>query len=156
MIKENTNGSNGNGNGRKQGRPSKVLDEEVRGIILTAIVEGNYREVAAKFAGVSPETLSTWMNTDREPYTSFRQEVLKAEAISESNAIKAIIKAGDKDARHYEWYLARKFPERWSNTDRIKVEVDQNLRIVLEVLSETLDDKTREIVLEKLANYRIS
>ena len=44
---------------RRRGRPSKMTDERVTKI-LEALRAGNYLETAARYAGVSYETLNEW------------------------------------------------------------------------------------------------
>ncbi len=47
----------------KRGGPTKSTPE-VQAVIVIVIQEGNFRDVAAGCARISPETLSRWMNSN--------------------------------------------------------------------------------------------
>jgi hypothetical protein len=85
---------------------------------------GNFRETAARYAGVPPETLSRWLARDGQ----FRQAVLEAEQAAEILAVAYIRKAGETDPKHFEWWLERKFPERWGRRERIDMDVSVRQR----------------------------
>ncbi len=108
------------------GRPTKLLRKETKDKILTAIRAGNYRNIAAAWAGIAAETLTRWMErgeTDASsPYGLFRQEVLEAEAEAHVRAVNRILKASKVDAKHAQWWLARKFPDQWADRSRVQVE----------------------------------
>ena len=104
----------------KIGRPTK-LTPEVQAKIVLAISGGNYRQVAAEWAGIPPDTLAHWMGRHREPYLSFRHAVLEAEKMAEIGAVALIMKAAKEDPKHAEWWLERKFHERWGRKDRHEV-----------------------------------
>ena len=101
-------------------RPTK-LTPEVQSKVVQAISGGNYREVAAQWAGVGAETLTRWMSRPREPYLAFRQAVLEAERVAEIRAVALIMKGAAEDPKHAEWWLERKFHERWGRKDRHEV-----------------------------------
>ncbi len=102
------------------GRPTKCTPE-AQTKIVQAIAGGNYREVAAQWAGVAPETLGRWLSRKREPYLSFRRAVLEAEQAAEIRAVALIMKAAAEDPKHAEWWLERKFHERWGRRDRTEL-----------------------------------
>jgi hypothetical protein len=97
----------------KRGAPSKFTPETSEKI-LEAIRKGNYREVAAKYAGITFWTFNHWMKKGKageEGYAEFSQAVLDAETSAEINAIARVIASPDmKDLR---WWLERKFRDRW-------------------------------------------
>lgn len=103
-----------------RGRPSK-LTPELQANICLALRGGNFREAAAEWQGISAETMSRWIKRgadDEEAgkqsiYRDFRQAVLKAEREAEIDAVAKIMKAGVDDPKHLQWWLERKFPERW-------------------------------------------
>ena len=107
------------------GHPTK-LTPAVQEKILTALVSGNYRNVAAQWADIAPETFSRWMERGEKepesPYGLFRQAVLKAEARAHVRAVNRILKAAEKDAKHAQWWLARKYPKEWAEKPRVQVE----------------------------------
>lgn len=99
------------------GRPL-TLTPELCGLICQAIREGNYREVAAKWAGVPVRTFLRWCARGKKeesgPYRDLWHAVLEAEADAEIKMVDAVMKAAASDPRHAQWWLERKFPQRWS------------------------------------------
>jgi hypothetical protein len=112
------------------GRPSK-LTPEVQALVCDAIRHGNFREAAAKAAGVTPRTLHEWMRKGREadegPYAAFLQAVHEAEAEAELNAVRRIYLAGADDVNHLKWWLERKFIGRWGRDARTIRELQARL-----------------------------
>ena len=102
------------------GRPTK-LTPELQTKVVQAISGGNYREVAAQWAGVPADTLTRWMSRPREPYVSFRRAVLEAERAAEIRAVALVMQAAAADPKHAEWWLERKFHERWGRKDRMEL-----------------------------------
>lgn len=103
------------------GRPP-ALTPEVRDLILQSLREGNYREVAAEWAGVGVTTFYRWMKRGKTEvnsiYWEFRKAVKEAERCAEMNMVELVTSAAKLDARHAQWYLERKFPERWASNRR--------------------------------------
>lgn len=103
--------------GNKVGRPI-VLTEKIRDDIVKAIRLGNYYGPSARFAGVAESTLYHWLDRGRkEPdsiYGEFLREVEKAKNFAEIEAVGFIREAGKADPKHYQWWLERKFPQRWA------------------------------------------
>ena len=102
------------------GRPTK-LTPEVQTKIVQAIAGGNYKEIAAEWAGIAPDTLSRWLSRAREPYLTFRRAVLEAERVAEIRCVALIMKGAAEDPKHAEWLLERKHHERWGRRDRHEV-----------------------------------
>lgn len=121
----------------KPGRPTK-LTPEVEEKILRALRGGNFREVAAAYAGVAKRTFLDWMKAGKDNPDSrmgeFRARVVEAEKGAELHAVATIIKAGGKDHRAMEWFLERKFPERWGRTAAQKHEVTGSIGVSLDSL----------------------
>lgn len=105
---------------KKKGRPCK-LTPEVQKRIVDALRGGNFRETAAKWAGVSPGVVSQWMSRKGEPYESFQRAVDDAEQGAEVRSVALIMKAAAEDPKHAQWWLERKFPERWGRKERYTV-----------------------------------
>lgn len=108
----------------KRGRKTQ-LTPEVYAAIIDAIANGSFRGPAAKSAGVPERTFHSWMRTGKESksglYHNFCTDVLKAENAAEIKQLKLILEAAQKDPRHAQWWLERKFPERWaSNRDQFR------------------------------------
>ncbi len=103
------------------GRPSK-LTPEVQARIVQAISGGNFRQVAAEWAGVSAKTLREWMARGAKaktgPFAEFRAAVLEAERAAEIRMVALVMKAAADDPKHAEWWLERKCPSRWARRDK--------------------------------------
>src|SRR5438309_5854891 len=94
------------------GRPTK-LTPEVAQKIIAALRNGAYRQTAAQWAGIAPETLSRWLSRTGEPYESFAQEVEQAEAGLEVRCVHAIMSQIDLKPELAAFMLERKYPQRW-------------------------------------------
>lgn len=123
-------------------RPSK-LTPELQERILQAIRGGNFREVAAQWAGIAPETLSRWLARPESRFVTFRQAVLEAEQQAEIRAVALILKAAETDPRNAQWWLERKFPERWGRRERVDVELYIRTRAMALGLDQ--DEALREV-----------
>ena len=112
------------------GRPL-TLTPELCGLICQAIRDGNYREVAAKWAGVPVRTYLRWCARGKKeesgPYHDLWHAILEAEADAEIKMVDAVMKAAASDPRHAQWWLERKFPERWGPNSRDIRELKQRL-----------------------------
>lgn len=112
----------------KVGRPRVPagLTDEVRAKIIEAIRKGNYRCVAAQHAGVNQSALSRWMTKGKRDasgvYHDFRKAVLEAENAAEIEAVGFVRRAAEGgDVKAAQWFLERKFPDRWgANRDQLK------------------------------------
>jgi hypothetical protein len=100
----------------KVGRPTK-LTPDVEQKILLAVRGGNYRYVAARWAGTTERALQRWMlegkKHPKSKYGKFRKALIEAEQTAEIHAIKIVLDAAKKDAKHAQWWLERKQPARW-------------------------------------------
>ncbi len=96
------------------GRP-QAMTREVRQKVLYAIKQGNYREVAAQYAGVCPATLRAYLKKREPEAEEFLAALLEAEAKVEIELVGAIQKLAQGDLKAGTWYLSRKFPKRWSD-----------------------------------------
>lgn len=90
------------------------------------IADGNFRGPSARAAGISERTFRLWLKSGRESssglYHNFYTDIVKAENAAEIKQVKLILEAATKDPRHAQWWLERKFPERWaSNRDQFRV-----------------------------------
>ncbi len=111
------------------GRPSK-LAPEVQAKIVQALAGGNYRNVAAGYAGITAKTLIDWMNRgevdeandDSTPFRAFRKSVLEAEEKAHVRAVALIQKHAEKDPKAAQWWLERKHPDQWGRKDKLSLE----------------------------------
>lgn len=109
------------------GRPSSVTPE-VRKNILLAIRAGNYREVAAQFAGITGKTLREYLKRKDSDAIEFRAAIQRAESEVEIEMVGAIKRLGTGDFKAATWYLTHKFPERWSDKSKELKEAIKLLR----------------------------
>lgn len=109
---------------RGAGRPT-LLTQETTDRLLSALRAGNFRNVAAEWAGISDRVFREWMAkgeaSRRGPFVDFRRRVLEAERAAEIRAVGLVMKAAEEDPKHAEWWLERKFPERWGRRDKMEV-----------------------------------
>jgi hypothetical protein len=97
------------------GRPT-VVTPEVRRKVLLAVRAGNYREVAAQYAGISYSALRAYLKRKDDPEAGqFLAAVLEAESAVEIELVGAVKKMAAGDLKAATWYLARKFPKRWAD-----------------------------------------
>lgn len=103
-------------------RPTS-LTPELQNTIRIAIENGNYRETAAKVAGIHRNTLRNWTErgeTGEEPFAEFLCVLEKAEATAERRMLKSIRKGGP-NWQAKAWIMERRWPSRWSGRVRVTV-----------------------------------
>ena len=97
-------------------RPSK-FSPQVRKAILDAVEAGNFRDSAARAAGVGPRTLDRWLQLGLQypdgEYGAFRAALLAAEGKAEAALVRTIFDMARSDWKAAAWWLERKFPQRW-------------------------------------------
>lgn len=105
----------------RRGRPTKItpniLQKVSRGIQL-----GNFNEVVAVLAGISPASYYSWLKRGKEDmaqgrtsrYTEFLETVLEAEAQMEVELVSMLHEHLDGNPKLTMDFLSRRFPERWS------------------------------------------
>ncbi len=98
-------------------RPS-LLTDDVTAKVVDALKRGNFREPAARYAGVSFGTMCNWMSYGKKNpdsiYGKFREAVILAEQEAELTVVDRIMRASESDLKAAFWFLERRFPERWS------------------------------------------
>jgi hypothetical protein len=108
----------------KPGRPTKFTPE-TQVEIVRIIKGGNYRCVAAEACGVAERTFAEWMAKGEEfpdsDFGKFRQAVIAAENHAEMGMVSAVNVGALTDPKHAEWWLERKFPDRWGRKERIEL-----------------------------------
>lgn len=141
------------------GRPSK-LTQAVKTTVIDALESGLGPSQAAQLAGISSGTLSEWVRRgegrDDRPasleFAKFAKDVTRAIAASESALISRIHAATEKDWRAAAWLLERRWPDRWANTHRIEMRLQEELDAILDKLQASLDSELYERVLEILSD----
>lgn len=123
----------------KRGPKFKITPILVQGIVAF-IKLGHFRSAAAKKFGLSESTLRKWLKTGYQHnvldyqnsiYRQLFLGVMEAESDVEARAVAAILSVGQlEDPKHLEWYLERKYPQRWG---RGRGELEQLKREVAEL-----------------------
>src|SRR4051812_16727640 len=98
------------------GRRPKITPELVAQLVK-AVRAGNFREPAARSCGVSVRTLRNWLARGKQfpegLYGELLHGLMEADAAAELEMIRRVRSAAKDDAKHAEWWLERKYPERW-------------------------------------------
>lgn len=121
-----------------RGRPPKISEEIILGI-CELIQEGNFLLVACRRYGLSQRTVYRWMlNGKKFPdglYGLFRQMTQEAQAVAEVEAVKMIMAVGRTiDPRQLNWWLERKFPQRWGRYRGELTELKKEIRALRRML----------------------
>lgn len=104
-------------------RPTKLtpkLQEQVVGYLRA----GAYVETAAAAAGISKETLYSWLRrgaADEVPFAAFAEAVEEAQALAEMRDLALIGKAAETEWTAAAWRLERKFPSRYGRRQAVEV-----------------------------------
>jgi hypothetical protein len=120
----------------RNGRELAIFEHDFDRIALfvDALLEGNYRQTAARLADVAESGIRAWMKAadDGDPrYRTVAALIRAAEAVAESDTVRYIRAAG-KDPRFWAagmTWLERKSPDRWgrrseeSTTPRVIVQI---------------------------------
>jgi len=117
-----------------------LLTPEVQQKIIDALFLGNFFEIACEVAGVSARTGYEWRQRGEgrakhrpcnEVYAQFAHAVSEAEHKAEQQQAARFYMAGKDDWRAAAEFLARRYPERWSEARRHKVEAQGEVRMIL-------------------------
>ena len=132
-------------------RPTK-LTPEVQRKICDAVSGGNFRNVAARWAGVPLSTFWHWCQQGKAATKGRKREfweaLLEAEKAAEIRAVALIMKAAQDDAKHAQWWLERKHHKRWGRKDLHKVTItsermkEERERMLKLLLTDGDDDET--------------
>lgn len=104
-------------------RPTKLtpkLQERVVGFVRA----GAYVETAAAAAGISKETLYSWLRrgaAGEAPFAAFAEAVEEAQALAEMRDLALIGKAAETEWTAAAWRLERKFPDRYGRRTKHEV-----------------------------------
>lgn len=126
------------------GRPTK-LTPEVQKKIVDAIRAGNYKEVAARYAGIGETTFYEWLKKGGQckngVYTEFQKAVKNAEAEAEVRDVALIEMAAKENWTAAAWRLERRHPDRWGRKEHHEVTGEGGKAITIKVVYEG-DEKT--------------
>ena len=130
----------------KGGRPSNLTVERKK-TLITNIELGLNLEQACKASGVGYSTFREWMrvaegthplrspkpgSAEHKMYTEFSEEINIAIANSELKLLQKIDKQVSTDWRAGAWILERRFPQRWSNQNRVVQLADEKVASILQ------------------------
>jgi hypothetical protein len=125
--------------------PSKFIPE-VRNKVVLAIRNGNHRDAAAKYAGVTYQQFRRWMvrgeklseeeydslSEEDQEYVDFYQVINQAEAEAEVAAVVQWKKFFERDYKASRDFLARRYPQRWGQ--KVEVSVSNKDDEILELM----------------------
>lgn len=127
-----------------------ILDDRVQEVIVNAVRRGNYIAVAARLAGISRQTLHRWCRAGRKyPYSKygkFLKAMNNALAEAEADKLNIINKAAESDWRAAEWWLSRKFPDRWGKKDFTQIESNQRTEVVVKYVDDFRAPDIKEVL----------
>ena len=131
---------------KERGRPSK-LTQGVRDKLIQAIKAGNYLNAACDYAGIDYSNFRRWMqrgeSQTKGEFRDFRDAINAAESEVEVRVVALWQKNISEDWRAAENFLAKRFPERWSPSVKVRVQVEQAVDAELNLLfSAIADDPT--------------
>lgn len=116
------------------GRPTTLTPDIILRVCLI-IHEGNYRDTAARAAGVAPRTFNRWLSRGRlesddagSLYGQMWQMVHEAETVAELKAVRAWTGAFGTDWKAAKEYLAIKWPNKWSSNRGKVREIERRLK----------------------------
>lgn len=119
----------------KNGRPPAIADADKVQQLLAALIDGNYRDVACRVAGIPKQAFYNALKRADEgddAAIAFRDAVENAEAQAESGIVakwRGAINAGPQYWAAAATFLERKSPDRWgrrqdeSNTPKVVVQI---------------------------------
>lgn len=139
------------------GRPDKLTPER-RDKIVNAIRDGNYMEVAARYAGIDISTLYKWLAEGKTARCGKKKEffdaVERAKAESEMADVHVIGLAArdNKDWKAAAWRLERRNPQRWKPTTEVTHTGDRSNPIVTESKIQTQEFDPNNLSVDELAD----
>lgn len=136
------------------------LTPELFDTFVRLVKMGNYYIACCNAVGIRYETFRSWMKMgDASPdpeniYRLFYLAVREADAYAEVYAVSAWKKHFHHDYRAARDFLARRYPSRWAEQQRITVAVDNELQRMLEALQGKLPADIYSQVILALATVR--
>lgn len=136
------------------GRPTKYTPERCARI-LDALRDGNHIETACAVGGVHYDTFREWVKASEagdERYSGFSEQVTRALADAETALLSTVKTHSADDWRAASWILERRHPDRWANTQRVKLEVEKEIRGVLDALEAKMSPAAYDELVNALAS----
>lgn len=129
-------------------RPSLQRGTDRERLLFDAIAKGHSMRAAAGIAGVGERT--AWRHLERNQ--AARNDYELAQQRAEAYLTTIVVDAAATDAKHAEWLLARKWPERYGDRTAIDMSATIEGRYDVEILAQvqrysgmTADEVEREI-----------
>lgn len=127
------------------------LSLEVMNKICDLVRNGNHLNVSAGECGVDPEVVYSWMTRGKEGkvgFEEFYKRVTQAQAEHESRLVDLWQNHFDKDYKAIRDFMARRYPNRWSEKSRVEHTGENGGPIKIDVasLSEEELDSMRQMV----------
>lgn len=120
------------------------------------ISRGHYFATACKAMRVSESTFQSWMRLGKHSpegiYHDFYERVMQADAAAESYAVEKWRGHFDRDPRASRDFLARRYPERWSERRYIRLAVDREVEQMMRELQRRLPEEVFLLVVSELAS----
>ena len=105
---------------------------------------------------VEDSTFQSWMRIGKKSsvgiYKELYDRVLQADAAAESYALEKWRDHFDRDPKAAKEFLARRYPERWSERRYIKLAVDREMEQMLKELQQRLPEDVFLLVMNELAS----
>lgn len=86
---------------------AKVYTKEIHNTIVSEIKKGNKLSTAAKYAGISPRTLSRWLAD--EEYSQLKEDIERAEATNEGDIVSALNQMMYDDSKAAQYLLDKRY-----------------------------------------------
>ena len=133
----------------------RPLPREAQVTIVNALRLGHYMDTAAALAGVTTSRLHAMIRAGVDPeseHHEFAMDVRRAIAEAENEALEALKEVALGDAKVMQWFLERRYPERWSLKVQhvVREELDGAIARV-EALAERIGEENLALVLHALA-----
>lgn len=106
--------------------PAIELTSAIADRLVEATSKGLIRKVAARCAGISPETFYKWLRLGRkgiEPYAQLVQRLKEAQSRGEMELVDIIKMHAADTWQAGAWLLERRYPERYALKQKISHEV---------------------------------
>jgi hypothetical protein len=125
----------------KRGRPTK-LSPQTQAALVAAVRSGCFLNSACNAVGVSYKVFRDWMVkgelAESGVYRDFRDAIALAEAKLEVEIVASWREQARTDWRAAASYLALRFPQRWTPTASLKIFMQQEIEIEVNLVLEAI------------------
>jgi len=125
------------------GRPSK-LTPETQSKLIQAIRAGSHLVVACRLVGVDYSSFRRWLikgeKQSKGRFREFCEAVRVSEAEVEIRLVASWQQAAINDWRAASEFLSRRYPDRWSPSTRVRVEVERQVEAELNVIYDAIEN----------------